>query len=162
MCHGKHMQGSEKQKNKLNNKIFQESYLKKKRLQIQIRRFLFTKSPCKELSKYIGIDKLGFKKYIESHLIDGMNLDNYKIVWDIDHVVPVEIFNLEHEADLLVCYNYQNLTPMFVLDNKFKGTSIHFSLEFLKQKEKTNIVNSLIEFCEKEIENRWKKYLNKK
>ena len=39
------------------NRLKNKNYLKKKSLQAQIRRFLFTKNSSKELSKYIGIGK---------------------------------------------------------------------------------------------------------
>lgn len=133
-------------------------YLKKKSLQMQIRRFLFANTPCKELSSYIGISKEEFKKYVESNLLEGMTFDNYGKIWQIDHIVPVELFNLEIEKDRLACFNFQNTIPMFNSDNKFKGASIHFSLELLKRKKESIETKILIDKCQNEIKIRWEKY----
>ena len=140
------------------NRLKNKNYLKKKSLQAQIRRFLFTKNSSKELSKYIGIGKDGFKKHIESHLLEDMSFENYGKIWQIDHIVPVELFNIDSETDKIICFNYENTIPMFKSDNRLKGASIHFSLELLKTKKQSDNIKSLIDKCEKEVEIRWKKY----
>lgn len=87
-----------------------------------------------------------------------MTFDNYCKVWNLDHIVPVFLFDLTKEDELKLCYNYQNIMPMYRKDNKYKGGSVHFSLELLKCKEQTPIVKALLERCQSEIDNRYNKY----
>lgn len=145
-----------------------ENHNKKKRLQIGLRRLYSTDSPSKEVLKYLSLDKESFREYINSKLLEGMTLENFGSVWGIDHIVPVELFDLNNEEDLKVCYNFINLIPMFNDDNRFKGGSIHFSSILLqkkleKEKEKENhnknILIKLLAKCEQEIVYRYDKYL---
>ena len=87
-----------------------------------------------------------------------MSFENYGKIWQIDHIVPVELFNIDSETDKIICFNYENTIPMFKSDNRLKGASIHFSLELLKTKKQSDNIKSLIDKCEKEVEIRWKKY----
>ena len=143
-----------------------EKHNKKKKLQIGIRRLYSTNNPSKEILKYLSIDKESFIEYINSRLLDGMTLENFGSVWGIDHIVPVELFDLNNEEDLKICYNFINIIPMFNNDNRFKGCSVHFSVILLKnkikkEKEKSykNILLKLLAKCEEEIVCRYDKYL---
>lgn len=140
------------------------NYNLKKKYQIATRRYYINNSPSKEISKLISLDKKDFISYIDSFLIDGMNKENFGIVWGIDHIIPVEVFDLNNENDKKLCYHYLNLMPMFNNDNKFKGASIHFSLIKLNRlKEKYSnvyILDELIKKANYEIEKRYNKYLN--
>lgn len=143
-----------------------EKHNKKKKLQIGLRRLYATQNPSKEILKYLSIDKESFIDYINSKLLDGMTLENFGSVWGIDHVVPVELFDLNNEDDLRLCYHFINIIPMFNNDNRFKGGSVHFSVILLdnnikKEKEKTNqnILLKLLAKCEEEILCRYSKYL---
>jgi hypothetical protein len=143
-----------------------EKHNKKKKLQIGLRRLYATKNPSKEILKYLSIDKEGFIDYINSKLLDGMTLENFGSVWGIDHVVPVELFDLNNEDDLRLCYHFINIIPMFNNDNRFKGGSVHFSVILLdnnikkeKEKKHQNILLKLLAKCEEEILCRYNKYL---
>jgi hypothetical protein len=143
-----------------------EKHNKKKKLQIGLRRLYSTKNPSKEILKYLSIDKENFIDYINSKLLDGMTMENFGPVWGIDHIVPVELFDLNDEDDLKLCYNFINIIPMFNDDNRFKGGSVHFSVILLNntiKKEKVkinqNILLKLLAKCEEEIVCRYNKYL---
>ena len=107
-------------------------YNEKKRLQIALRRQYFLPSNGKEISTLLGISKQGFIDHVNKFLLDGMQVENFGKVWGLDHIVPVEIFDLSNVNDKKLCYNYLNIIPMFNVDNRMKGASIHFSLEKLK------------------------------
>ena len=38
-----------------------------------------------------------------------MNWDNYKIVWEIDHIIEVSKFDLTIEDNQYKCFNYKDL-----------------------------------------------------
>lgn len=134
--------------------------MNKKQLQLQLNRFYMTDSPCAEISNIIGIDKLDFINYIEKYFQPDMNRVNFGRVWQLDHIVPVPLFNLRTESEL--CYNYLNIIPMYNQDNKFKGASVHFSLELLQNRLKyypnNPIIIQLIDKCKHEIDTKWKYY----
>ena len=71
----------------------------------------------------LGISFEDFKSYISSKLIDGMSWDNYG-TWHIDHILPCTYFNLENEIDQKICFNYQNLQPLWGVDNIKKMNNI--------------------------------------
>lgn len=79
--------------------------------------------------------------------------------WQLDHIVPVELFDLEKEDDLKLCFNYLNMLPMYSNDNKSKGMSIHFSDIFLRKMKKSPIIDRLLEICQSEISTKYDKYL---
>ena len=88
-----------------------------------------------------------------------MTLQNFGSVWGLDHIVPVELFDLASDDDLLLCYNYNNIMPMFISDNRMKGASVHFSLLKLERMPMNLFVEQLKLKCENEIEERYNKYL---
>lgn len=134
----------------------------KKKFQISMRRFYSTNSPCKEISNYIGINKNEFIDYINKNLISGMTIENFGSVWSLDHIVPIDLFNLNNENDLHIGYNYLNILPMFINDNRLKGASVHFSkIKLLKMKEtiKDKTIDILLEKCNNHISIVYDKYL---
>ena len=139
-------------------------YNKKKKYQIAMRRFYSTNTPSKEIAKLLGIDKQGFIEHINRYLLEGMTIDNFGKIWSLDHIVPVELFDFENINDLELCYNFINIMPMFINDNRLKGASVHFSIQKLKHLQNnnpmyTNVCNKLIQKCNNEIEKTYNKCL---
>ena len=88
-----------------------------------------------------------------------MTLDNFGSDWGLDHIVPVDLFDLSNDEDLKLCYNFNNIMPMYNVDNRLKGASIHFSLVKLDSMYTNVYIQSLNERCINEINNRYVKYL---
>lgn len=126
-----------------------------KLLQKQLSDFYKTQYSCDEIYKYIGCSRNEFYDYINSLLIHPMNPYNVGIEWQFDHIVPKILFSPD---EYHLCWNYQNILPMFITDNKYKGSSIHFSLEYLKSIPITEVTKQLIDKCLEEIK-RYDKYL---
>ena len=147
-------------------------YNEKKRLQIALRRLYSTGTPSKELIPLLGVEKHDFIKHVNYFLISGMTMDNFGKVWGLDHIVPVDLFDLTNQDDKKLCYSFINIMPMFNHDNRLKGASIHFSLEKLINLKSvadslsvtepmyTNVyISPLIEKCEEQINSVYNKYL---
>jgi hypothetical protein len=45
----------------------------------------------------------------------------YNWEWEIDHIKPISLFNLNNEDELLECFNYKNLQPLWKLENLLKS-----------------------------------------
>jgi hypothetical protein len=134
-------------------------YNEKKRLQIALRRLYATNAPSKEILTLIGIDKQGFINHVNKYLLEGMTKENFGKIWGLDHIVPVDLFDINDEAEKKLCYNYQNIIPMFNNDNRVKGASVHFSLAKLETMYTNVYIQQLKEKCLNEITNRYDKYL---
>jgi hypothetical protein len=158
-------------------------YNEKKRLQIAMRRQFSSPANGKEISILLGIDKQGFINHVNRFLLEGMTVENFGKVWSLDHIVPVELFDLSNIDEKRLCYNYLNIMPMFNNDNRMKGASIHFSLQkleslkhvpeycsgtipVLEQTESTTtmytnvyVLDSLILKCNEELIRTYQKYL---
>lgn len=138
------------------DKLTQTKLIKK--YQIALRR-LYTTSPSKEIITLVGTNKTNFINHINNQLIDGMDYNNFGTEWSLDHIVPVNAFDLSDYEQLLLCYNYNNIMPMYIIDNRAKGASLHFSLLKLKKSESNEIINKLINLCNDKIKETYDKYL---
>lgn len=141
------------------------SYMKysKKSLQQQVNRYYSTGYPCQTISEIIGIGKMQFIDFVNSYLWDdSVNRINYGIEWQLDHIVPQHLFDIEKEIDLMLCFNYMNYIPMLNHDNRLKGGSIHFSVQILNKRmaqfPDNPTLNKLMERCNADLDGRWAKY----
>ncbi len=137
--------------------------MNKKQLQQQVNRYYSTNLPCKIISEIIGIGKVQFMDFIDSHFWDeSINRMNYGTEWQLDHVVPQNLFDIENEEDVLLCFNYMNYIPMLNQDNRLKGGSIHFSVHILNKRlaqfPDNPTLHKLMSVCQAELDSRWAKY----
>jgi len=70
--------------------------------------------------KLLGCSRAFFISYIKSRLVDGMTMENYGRVWQLDHIIPCKKFNLHLKKDRLKCFDYTNYQPMFAHQNAVK------------------------------------------
>jgi hypothetical protein len=73
--------------------------------------------------KLLGISYDELVGYLEGLFKDGMSWDNYG-TWHIDHIIPCSYFDLTLEENQRICFNYQNLTPLWGEDNHSKSDLI--------------------------------------
>jgi endogenous inhibitor of DNA gyrase (YacG/DUF329 family) len=82
-------------------------------------------SALKGISKYtyteelIGCSIKQLKQHLESKFTEGMSWDNYD-KWEIDHIRPCTSFDLRKPEEQLKCFNYINLQPLWMHDNRIK------------------------------------------
>lgn len=66
----------------------------------------------------LGCSILEFKQYIESLWSPGMSWVNHTLHgWHIDHIKPVNIFDLTDPEQQKQCFHYSNLRPLWAADN---------------------------------------------
>lgn len=74
-------------------------------------------------AEYIGCSFKDFRKYIENQFVDNMNWDNYgqdPDKWNLEHIFPINNFDLSKEEDRYKCFHYSNFQPMWTPDNLAK------------------------------------------
>ena len=93
-----------------------------------------SKRATKSLKKYnirrnyehmelIGCSKEGLRTHLEVQFTSNMSYDNYGD-WEIDHIKPISRYNFSNKNEILECFNYKNLQPLWKEDNRRKGNKI--------------------------------------
>lgn len=68
----------------------------------------------------IGCDSITLKKHISKQFLPNMTFDNYP-EWEVDHIKPITSYDLTKLEQLLECFNYKNLQPLWKHDNRVKS-----------------------------------------
>lgn len=73
-----------------------------------------------EFETSVGYTIEQFRQHIESQFDDEMNWDNYGVYWELDHIIPRNLFNITgyDSPDFKICWSLQNLRPLSIGDNK--------------------------------------------
>lgn len=82
----------------------------------------------KKSIKYTNCSLTILKSWLEFQFTDGMTWDNYGTLWTVDHVLPLNAFNLLDEKDQQIAFNWKNMRPC--TDNFSKSNKIMFPLFF--------------------------------
>ena len=70
----------------------------------------------------IGCSAEKLRKHLEDQFKTGMNWNNYGIKgWHVDHIVPIDSFNLKDLKQQKICFNYKNLQPLWARENIIKS-----------------------------------------
>ena len=75
-----------------------------------------------------AIDALGcsvvlLKKYIAKQFKRGMSWNNWKTVWELDHIRRLSAFDLLNPKQYAKACHYTNLQPMFIAEHRKKSAS---------------------------------------
>lgn len=73
--------------------------------------------------KTIGCTRKELVSYLESKFKEGMSWDNYG-KWHIDHIIPMNQFDLNNEDDFKKANHYKNLQPLWAKENYLKDKNI--------------------------------------
>jgi len=79
----------------------------------------FVKTAGKRTSAFFGCTGEQLKKHIEAQFTKGMSWENYG-QWHVDHIVPCAAFDLSDTRHAAICFNWQNLQPLWAKDNMEK------------------------------------------
>ena len=82
---------------------------------------------------YFGCSSNDLKVYLQSKFKSGMNWNNYGSVWEVDHIVPCDSFDLKDHYQVRLCNHYTNLQPMLKSlnrrkSNKFIGSPVQLQI----------------------------------
>lgn len=75
---------------------------------------------CTTLELY-GAPLENVKRHLESQFRPGMTWHNHGKIWEIDHIKPCSKFDLTDFEQQKSCFNFSNLQPLFVSENRKKG-----------------------------------------
>lgn len=80
---------------------------------------------------YLGTSMSTVKTWLEYNFTDGMSWENYGEFWQIDHTLPLNLFDLTKNLDIYICFNWKNLMPLQKLTNIKKHNHIwHYRVFF--------------------------------
>jgi hypothetical protein len=85
-----------------------------------------------------GCSMQQLKKHLESQFKKEMNWENHGKIWEIDHILPCNSFDLTDEEQQKKCFHYSNLQPLF------KTTEIAESFGYVDEIGNKNKSNKLI------------------
>jgi hypothetical protein len=71
--------------------------------------------------EYLGCTMDEYTQYLEQMFTPDMNWDNYGEYWEIDHIKPIDAFDLNDEDQLYEAFNYINTQPLKKKDNREKS-----------------------------------------
>ncbi len=74
---------------------------------------------------YLGCDMQTYHQFLEDKFDSNMSWDNYGTYWEIDHIIPIDSFDLADSQQLYECFNYKNTRPLNITENKIKSNNIY-------------------------------------
>ena len=84
-------------------------------------KFAKTKKAFKT-EKLIGCSIKVIRKHLEKQFREGMTWKNHgRFGWHIDHIKPLEKFDLTDPNQQLIAFNYKNCQPLWWKENLEKG-----------------------------------------
>jgi hypothetical protein len=82
---------------------------------------------CGAAIKFLGCTVEEFKEHIEKQFTSGMSWDNWAYKgWQIDHILPLDIFDLTKEEELKEVCHYTNMQPLWWYENIKKGNKLNY------------------------------------
>ncbi len=132
-CSLKCQERGRKPRDKHKRKVVMARYTRKKwrttegRLAMLIRNRVFyalkkRRKPA-SLTAALGCTAAELKTDLESKFLDGMSWDNWgRAGWHIDHIKPLNNFDLTNPDEFNAACHYTNLQPLWAIDNLRKGS----------------------------------------
>ena len=76
--------------------------------------------------EFIGCDFSQVKKWLQYNYTEDMNDDNYGSIWNMDHVIPISLFDIKnnYEKNKKNCFSWFNLSPIQTKHNFEKQITI--------------------------------------
>lgn len=93
-------------------------------LRSRLRTALHGKQKSGSAVEDLGCSIPEFRLYIENQFEEGMSWDNYGEVWELDHVIPLNQFDLSNRMELLEACNWLNIRPLSCEDNRSRPRQI--------------------------------------
>lgn len=74
--------------------------------------------------KYFGCTTQQLRDHLQSQFDRNMTWDNYGSYWEVDHIMPCDMFDLTRDDHVAMCNNYTNLRPLEKSKNRSKHSKI--------------------------------------
>ena len=106
----------EKRKKRWKHRYYTDvSFRLKEILKANFHLFFKDKGKNKNLSfnSIIEYSYKDLKNHLESNFREGMNWDNFGELWEIHHIKPQSIFNIENINEIKECWELNNLIPLW-------------------------------------------------
>lgn len=71
--------------------------------------------------EYLGCSIEEYTQYLESKFTPEMTWENQGIYWEIDHIKPIDSFDLNDESQLYEAFHYTNTQPLHWKKNREKS-----------------------------------------
>jgi hypothetical protein len=84
--------------------------------------------------EYVGCTIDDLMKWLSFCFTEDMTWENRSTYWHIDHVIPVNKFDMENEQDVELCFSWFNLMPLPAKENQKKHDKI-IRLQIIKHLE---------------------------
>lgn len=85
----------------------------------------FIESKIGSRKALFGCTPSQLREHIERQFTKGMTWANYgHMGWHIDHIMPCSAFDLTREDQARICFNWQNLQPLWAADNLSKSDKL--------------------------------------
>lgn len=97
---------------------------------------------------YIGCNIQFLREWFEYNFTKEMSWSNYGDYWSIDHVIPVNKFDLQNERQKYECWNWTNLVPVPSSYNSSKKNTFD-------EKQIIKIKERLVKFKEEGSTTKW-------
>jgi hypothetical protein len=112
----------QKKKHRLNTNI---QFKLSENIRARIRMLLCAKKISKPKTEMlIDCDLDNFIKHLKTSFYDQITFDNYGIIWQLDHIIPCNWFDLTDINQLKSCTHYTNLQALLIKDNTVKSNKL--------------------------------------
>ena len=82
----------------------------------------------KHTEELLGCSIEYLRHYLENQFTEGMTWENYgKNGWHIDHIIPLDYFDITDSEQQKRAWHYTNLRPLWAIDNLRKNNKIEES-----------------------------------
>ena len=72
----------------------------------------------------LGCDAKTWINHLESQFEPDMTWDNWGEKWQIDHIIPISLFDLSKKNHQQEAFYYKNTQPLYTIENQKKGNRI--------------------------------------
>lgn len=95
---------------------------------ISTRMYQFLKSAKqnKHWEEFVPYTLDDLKLHLEKQFDEKMNWENYGLYWEVDHKIPISVFNFEcpQDIDFGKCWSLKNLRPLEKSKNRAKRNTL--------------------------------------
>lgn len=70
--------------------------------------------------EYLGCSISEYYEYLKSMFDENMSWDNHAEYWEIDHIKPIDAFDLNDEKQIYEAFHYTNTQPLEKSENREK------------------------------------------